>query len=102
MHRSAATTSQTRQISIQEPMEFEPMEMDEPGPSTRTIIEDPLEADYEQEEERRAPRLSQAKRELRERMESLTSDVEKDYMEWERQILHSACITLLTPVAIKA
>ena len=29
-------------------------------------------------------------------------DIQKDCMEWERRILHSACITLLTPAAVRA
>ena len=58
--------------------------------------------EFQEEGERRAPSISQAKREWKERIAQSTSDVQKDCMEWERRILHSACITLLTPAALRA
>ena len=55
------------------------MDTDVPGPSTR--VEDPIEIDYGQEGDRRAPDISQIEIELKEKMEQAKDDVERDCME---------------------
>lgn len=82
------------------PLDFDPMDTDIPG--TSRGVEDPIDTDYGQRGNRRAPPISQLEAELRQRIEEATDNVEKDCMEWERQILHFACITFLTPAALHA
>ena len=90
-------------MALGAPIARERVEFDQPGTSTR-FEEESSEKEEEQEEEgrRRAPPLSKAEKELRRRMAQSQDDIQKDCMEWERRILHSACITLLTLAAVRA
>lgn len=75
-------------MMMQNPIEFEPLENDIPGTSTNA--EDPLEMVYGQEGDRRAPQISPTKHELKENMDRVTNDLEKDCMERESKSLHHA------------
>ena len=91
----------SRPLALGAPQAFERVEFDQPGTSTR-FEEESSEEEQEEEGRRRAPPLSKAEKELRRRMAQSEDDIQKDCMEWERRILHSACITLLTPSAVRA
>ena len=90
-----------RPLALGAPIEFERVEHDQPKTSTR-YEEESSEEEQEEEGQRRAPPISKAEKELWRRMTQSTDDIQKDCMEWERRILHSACITLLTPSAVRA
>ena len=92
-----------RILTLGVPIEFERQDQEQPGRGARHMQEDSEEEQEEEEEgQRRAPPLSKAEKELRRRMAQSQDDIQKDCMEWERRILHSACITLLTPTVVRA
>ena len=87
---------------MEAPIEFERVDPNEPRPSTRQIEVEESKKEHKEEGERRAPPILQAQKELRQRIAQSTNDIQKDCMEWERRILHSTCITLLTPAVVRA
>ena len=90
-----------RPLALGAPIEFERLDQNQPGTSSR-FVEEESEEEQEEEGQRRAPPISKSEKELRRRMAQSTDDIQKDCMEWERRILHSTCITLLTPSAVRA
>ena len=66
-----------------------------------STVQEPLEQDYEGEGNHCTPVIFEPERNLIGRLDSELDAMVKDCMEWERRIIHSATIILLTPKAIK-
>ena len=63
-----------RPLALRAPIEFERLDQDQPGTSSR-FVEEESEEEQEEEGQRRAPPISRAEKELRRRMNQSTDDI---------------------------
>lgn len=93
------TTTAAEQTGGPAHIDFPETSYDEPGPSQQT--EEPFDVSSELPQRQRYPHLPEVEEELQQKIDMETNPLIRENMEWERRILHSGCLALLTPEDFK-